>query len=273
MVNALEIKSLILENGFPSMSPAVAEQVFRYLMEEKRRERAGMGRLNIDPLLRQKIAADLTKIINAASTYNPSERAFVARVSKQASRLPRGYSELFSDKIMPFANQEPGKRVLEIGFGESQDLRFFDGWDYMGLETSYYAIWKARQKASCQGKTLRMTEDGKPFPLKDGSRDFIVAVNSMHRIQNWEFELEECIRTLSSGGRLSLVERTSQAIPLDLPNIAKYDPDYNKPRQLADYLSRKGLQVETEGYHGTFCGEVLFPDGFFKFTHVKAIKN
>jgi len=273
MFNTLEIRSLILENGFPSMSPVEAEAVFRYVLEERKRERVIIGGLKIDPVLRQKIAADLTRRINAAGTYNTAERAFVARVSKQGSNLPHGYSELFSDKIIPFANQVPGKRVLEIGFGEGEYFPFFDGWDYVGLETSYYAIWRARQEASCKGKTLKITEDGKPFTLEDCSRDFIVALNSMHRIKNWELELEECVRILPVGGRMSIVERTSQAMPFDTPNIEKFDPDYNKPAQIADYLSRKSLDVQTESYHGTFCGEALFPDGFFGFAHVKAIKK
>jgi SAM-dependent methyltransferase len=223
--------------------------------------------------LRESIFRDISDRLKRIKQYNYSEREFVVRVFAQNKRIPKENNETYLTKILPFAEQAPNRNMLEIGFGDGSSFPFFNDWNYLGLEVSSYAIWKARQKKAFNGKKLRRTKNGKKFPVNDGSLDFILAYNSMHDIENWEFELDECVRTLSNKGRIYIVERTGAKREFNFSNIDRFDKDYNVPEQIAEYLSRKGLEVEVEKHQGTYFGEALVSNGFFSFQHVKAVKD
>ncbi len=268
----MNTKKLVVDGGFPYVPGVEAEFFFRDSVRGMADDKQRIMACQLDVRLRREIMADLSACLSRCGCYNPSEREFVTRVYKQHSMFSNGYNETFSDEIMPYAREAPGRRVLEIGFGYGDYFSFFDDWDYFGLESSPYMIWKARQSEHLGQKQLRRTKDGKNFPVDSESVDFVLGNLSMHQIENWQHELDECGRVLKSEGRVYFVERTGPENPKH-SNFARFDPHYNTPEQVAAYLTEKGMEVTVEEHGGTFWGEVLIPDGFFQFKHIKAVKS
>jgi len=268
------LRPRVFEGGFPMVDAPQVELAFAQIMDGIEGD-IGKVKATIPKNqreLRDNILKEARDLLKRTEQWTYNEREFAVRVLAQERRF-RGHNETYSERILPFAEQAPGRNMLEIGFGDGVSFPFFNGWNYLGLEASSYAIWKARQKESLDGKKLRKTKNGRKFPVNNGSIDFILAYNSMHAIESWEFELDECSRVLSNSGRIYVVERIGAKRELNLPNINKFDRDYNEPKQIAGYLSKRGFNVEIENHFGSYFGEALITDGFFSFQHVKAVKS
>lgn len=216
---------------------------------------------------RGRIIAEIHESIRELRRYNPEERYVFVSVLMQLE-LAGGANEMMARYVLPFAKEAPGRDMLEIGFGDGGFIKYFLGWEYRGVEISEYAIFQARRK----GRRLLKTTQGARLPVKDGEVDYVFSNNTIHEIPNWKYELDEIVRILSDGGRVSVVERTDVG-DLWLPNVRKGDRSYNTPDTVAGYLSDKGLETEVEKFRGTYFGEFVRPDGQFGFTHIKAVKH
>lgn len=266
-----EVRERVCEGGFPSVSGPVVKLGWAQYVNA-----IEMSRTRVRGEVRQKelqkaILDEINRVLDELGQYNATEREFVVRVTAQEGMIPKGYDETMSWHVMPYANEVEGRRALEIGFGDGRSFCFFNDWDYLGLEASPRAIYYARKDKHANNKRIKRTQEGKNFPLEDGTIDFILANNSMQAIRDWEFELDECVRALKTGGRLFFIERLGDGGAL--PNIERFNPDYNSPEQLAGYLREKGMSVETQEVRGTYRGEVMLPDGFFRFMHIKGVKE
>ncbi len=264
----------VINGGYPEINHALAEAAFYSNIRALQNDRSEVHRsLNKrQKRLMSEIIKEINRTIQNFEQYSPREREFAGRIIWQTNLLPPGYNETMADHVLASAELTQGRNVLEIGFGPGRSFGFFSSWNYLGVETSPYMIYLARQKDNAIGKTFRRTEDGKDFPAENGSIDFVLGYNSFHQIKAWQHEMDECTRVLAPRGRIYVVERNDCG-QFDLPAVRRLDPGHNRPEELAQYLESKGLETKVQEHIGTYFGEVLIPDGRFRFTHVEAIKR
>lgn len=263
----------VLNRGLPKIAPTEVERVFELLVRElevdKQRVRTKFSKRD---RRKKEIIEEIDKRIKLVRQYDTNERYVVVAAIAQKQLLPTGYSQTFSRYIIPNAERANGRRIVEIGFGEGDSFPFFEGWNYTGLETSEYALFRARGRKDTKGKLLLRINQEERFPISNKSIDFVLACNSMCYIPNWQLELDECVRVLHDGATMSVIERTDSG-ELKIQNIGNFYRDQCKPEQIRDYLAQKGLEAEIERFRGTHFGKAIIPDGHFGFTHVKAIKH
>lgn len=267
----------VINKGLPPLDRDEALKLYKNTIIgglEKEKKKVDMDTL-LDEETKTPILQDINKIIGKLSLYPENERIIAAQVFHQNNLINgvmgRSYVEIFSKEILPFLKRAPSKKVLEIGFGLGYSLNYFNNWDYHGLEVSDYAIWSTGKSHPSKKERLIKTNPGETFPFSHNCIDCIVAINAISHIPKWKFELDECKRVLVNNGRISIVERT----PLEVtcPIATSLNPDYNNPTDITHYLSENGFKVQTNKFRATFFGEVIMPNGYATFAHVKGIKS
>jgi SAM-dependent methyltransferase len=112
-----------------------------------------------------------------------------------------------------------GRRVIEIGCGDGQMVRFMtaQGASVIGIDPGPRQLEKARAAAAAGGERY-IAGVGERLPLPDASADLVVFVNSLHHVPVAEqaSALQEAARVLVDGGALYIAEPQAQGPQFEL---------------------------------------------------------
>lgn len=163
----------------------------------------------------------------------------------------------------------PGRRLLDIGCGDGENLLRFKGIELhrVGLEVSRPRLRRARlwRLDVLQGS-------GTALPLPDQSCDMIYVAHVLHHVADYEQALAEMGRVLRENGRIFLVETVTDHPLLRLARAVHpvwrgdaVEADW-RFAQLMRILEQAGYEVEENGrYNLIFFLWEMLPLAFWPF--------
>jgi len=168
---------------------------------------------------------DIKSILNFPLIYNWFQRLTGA--------------EKFRHKIVTeYIRAEPGNRILDIGCGTAEILRFLPEVEYYGLDCSEKYITDARKQFGTRGKfeCKRVADSNLPA---EGYFDIVLAIGILHHLDDAEAEklFQLAARALKPSGRLLTFDgvytprqdRIAQwIISHDLGKYIRYAEDYRR---------------------------------------------
>jgi len=162
-------------------------------------------------------------------------------------------------KTQGFSSHRNGN-LLDIGcaFGFLLDMARTDGWEVLGIDTSYHAVCYARRTFGVEVKCSDIS-DLDSFSLPDTYFDTIVMWDVLEHLPDPILTLHHCYKKLRSGGVISLITPDQGSLLARLSG--KRWVEYQKPgehiyffsrRILIEVLRKTGFSIEWTGTAGKF---------------------
>jgi SAM-dependent methyltransferase len=158
------------------------------------------------------------------------------------------YSPAFFRDIVP----APGRRTLEIGYGEGRVTRDLERLDHrMFAIDAAPSLILAAKEADPGGRYA--LADAARLPFSDGSFDLVVAYNSLMDMDDMTLTVREAARVLSRGGRFCI------SVTHPLADAGKFEGrsadarfvikgDYLNPGIFDETFERAGLVMRFHGF-------------------------
>ena len=114
-------------------------------------------------------------------------------------------------RLMEWFSPKPGDRILDVGFGQGQPLRFIshrvtpNGWA-IGVEPELGKVVALTEDATPEGSVnpVGLVTDAQALPFAEGTFDGVLCVNVLEAVINRTRAVNEMRRVLKAGGRLLL---------------------------------------------------------------------
>ncbi len=104
-----------------------------------------------------------------------------------------------AEDMVEYYNLEPGSRILDVGCGKGVLLYEFThvlkDAHVSGIDISSYAIENAKEEV----KPFLKVGNARSLPYEDKSFDFVVSINTLHNLYN--YELWDAVREIERVGR------------------------------------------------------------------------
>jgi ubiquinone/menaquinone biosynthesis C-methylase UbiE len=145
------------------------------------------------------------------------------------------YFRLMQKKLVSSLNLKEGQRLLDLGCGTGWAVRYAAGLvhergEFYGIDISPKMIEKAEASSSGFNNVHFSITSAEQLPFDDNFFDFIICSNSFHHYFNPDKVLSEVYRVLKPGGRIYILDATSDTFIVRMADkrTKKRDPAHVK---------------------------------------------